>query len=51
MPKPNDKFCMKHLEEETPVITTDKLKTETKRVLRDIRKANTYYQDAGQDIM
>ena len=51
MPKPNDKYCMKHLEEETPVITADTLTTETKRALRDRRKSNANYQDAGQDNM
>ena len=51
MPQPNGKYCMKHLDEESPIITADKLTNETKKVLRDRQTRNATYKEAGQDNM
>ena len=51
MPQPNSKYCMKHIDEESPIITADKLTTETKKVLRDRRSSIANYKEAGKDHM
>ena len=49
--QPNKKFCQQHEDGESPVITVDQLASETRRVLRDRRKAMANYKEVGQDDM
>ena len=51
IPQPNNKFCQQHEDGESPIVTVDKLTTDTKRVLRDRRKSMANYKEVGRDDM